>query len=41
VVVVKGDSKETLRLHGTPHYVGRVRAAMFNAAINWRPIELD
>ncbi|HEY1309544.1 MAG TPA: hypothetical protein VGF02_01245 [Pseudolabrys sp.] len=41
VVVVQGDSKETLRLHGTPHSVGRVRAAMFNAAISWRPIELD
>ena len=41
VVVVQGKSKETLRLHGTPHSVGRVRAAMFNAAISWRPIELD
>ena len=40
VVVVQGDSKETLRLRGTPHSVGRVRAAMFNAAISWRPIEL-
>ena len=41
VVVVQGDSKETLRLHGTPYSAGRVRAAMFNAAISWRPIELD
>jgi hypothetical protein len=41
VVVVQGDSKETLRLHGTPYSVGRVRAAMFNAAISWRPIDLD
>ncbi len=40
VVVVQGDSKETLRLYGTPYSVGRVRAAMFNAAISWRPIEL-
>ena len=41
VVIVQGDSKETLRLHGTPHAVSRVRAAMFNAAITWQPIELD
>lgn len=41
VVVVLGDRKETLRLYGTPYSVGRVRAAMFNAAINWIPIALD
>ena len=41
VVVVAGDSKETLRLYGIPYSVARVRAAMFNAAISWRPIELD
>jgi hypothetical protein len=41
VVVVQGDRKETLRLFGTPYSVGRVRAAMFNAAISWQPIELD
>ncbi|MEI9803546.1 MAG: hypothetical protein WDN48_02510 [Pseudolabrys sp.] len=41
VVVVQGDRKETLRLHGTAYSVGRVRAAMFNAAIHWRPIDLD
>jgi F420-0:gamma-glutamyl ligase-like protein len=40
VVVVQGDSKETLRLHGAAYSVSRVRAAMFNAAINWQPIEL-
>jgi hypothetical protein len=40
VVVIEGDSKETLRLYGLPYSVGRVRAAMFNAAINWKPIEL-
>jgi len=41
VVVVCGDSKETLRLYGTPYAMTRVRTAMFNAAIGWQPIELD
>ncbi|HEY5378057.1 MAG TPA: hypothetical protein VIJ78_00795 [Pseudolabrys sp.] len=41
VVVVQGDTKETLRLHGAPHAVSRVRAAMFNAAISWQKIELE
>jgi hypothetical protein len=41
VVVVQGASKETLRLFGEPHSVTRVRAAMFNAAVSWTPIELD
>ncbi len=41
VVVVAGDAKETLRLYGIPYSVGRVRTAMFNAAISWQPIELE
>jgi len=41
VVVVEGDSKETLRLYGIPYSVARVRSAMFNAAIAWQPIELE
>jgi hypothetical protein len=41
IVVVQGDSKETLRLSGTPYSVNRVRTAMFNAAIAWVPIELE
>jgi hypothetical protein len=41
VVVLQGDRKETLRLFGTPYAVGRVRTAMFNAAITWIPIDLD
>ncbi len=41
VVVVQGGSKETLRLFGDPHCVARVRAAMFNAAVSWTPIELE
>jgi hypothetical protein len=41
VVIVQGDSKETLRLHGEAYAVTRVRAAMFNAALKWRDFELD
>jgi len=40
VVVVQGDSKETLRLFGDPFAVTRVRTAMFNAALRWRDFEL-
>jgi hypothetical protein len=40
VVVIQGDSKETLRLRGFPYSVSRVRTAMFNAALTWSPIEL-
>jgi hypothetical protein len=41
VVVVQGNSKETLRLFGSPYSVNRVRAAMFSAAIRWTPIEIE
>jgi hypothetical protein len=41
VVVVQGGPKETLRLFGEPYSVARVRDALFNAVIGWRPIELD
>ena len=41
IVVVQGHDKDTLRLHGTPYSVNRVRTAMFNAALKWKPIELD
>ena len=41
VVVVQGGGKNSLRLFGTPYSVNKVRAAMFNAAISWTPIELD
>jgi hypothetical protein len=40
IVVVQGDNKQTLRLSGESFSVSRVRAAMFNAAISWTPIEL-
>ena len=41
VVVIQGDRKETLRLFGEAYSVGRVRAALFNAALNWSPLELE
>jgi len=41
VVVVQGASKETLRLFGAPYAVARVRAALFNAAVSFTPIDLD
>ena len=41
LVMVQGDSKETLRLFGEPYAVNRVRTAMFNAAVRWRPFALD
>jgi hypothetical protein len=41
VVVVQGLAKETLRLYGAPYSVSRVRAAMFNAAVSWKPIEFE
>jgi hypothetical protein len=37
----QGDRKETLALFGAPYAVNLVRAAMFNAAIRWMPIEFD
>ena len=40
IVVIQGDTKNTLRLFGTPYSVNRVRAAMFNAAIRWTPLDL-
>lgn len=41
LVLVQGNSKETLRLYGEPYAVSRVRTAMFNAAVRWRPFALD
>jgi UPF0288 family protein (methanogenesis marker protein 3) len=41
VVVVQGDSKETLRLLGEAYAVTRVRSAMFNAALRWSDFVLD
>ena len=32
--------KETLRLFGDFYLTSRVRAAMFNAALSWRPLDL-
>jgi hypothetical protein len=41
VVVVQGDTKETLRLFGESHAIAVVRAALFNAAVAWSPLEID
>jgi len=41
VVVVQGATKETLRLFGESHAIGVVRAALFNAAIAWFPLEFE
>jgi hypothetical protein len=41
VVVVQGDTRETLRIFGDPYSVSRVRTAMFNAGLTWSPIRLD
>ena len=41
VIVVQGNSKETLRLVGDSHAKTLVRAALFNAAISWSPLTLD
>ena len=41
VVVVQGDTKETLRLFGESHAMGVIRAALFNAAIAWSPLDLE
>jgi hypothetical protein len=40
VVIVQGSTKEDLRLFGIPASKARVRAALFNAALAWSPIEL-
>jgi hypothetical protein len=41
VVVVQGNSKETLRLFGDSYAKTLVRAALFNAAVSWSPVTLD
>jgi len=41
VVIVQGNSQETLRLFGDAHAVTSVRTALFNAAISWSPLRLD
>jgi len=41
VVVAQGSSNAAPRLFGAPYAVTRVRAALFNAAVSWTPIDLD
>jgi hypothetical protein len=40
VVVIVGNTKETLRLFGEPYPVSRVRTAMFHASLSFSPIDL-
>ena len=40
VVVTQGTTKETFRIYGNSFSVTKVRAALFNAAVSWSPLEL-
>jgi len=41
IVIIVGNSRETLRLFGETHAVELVRTALFNAAVRWSPLQLD
>jgi hypothetical protein len=41
IVIVHGNSRESLRLFGDPHAVTRVRAALFNVAVAFSPLNLE
>lgn len=41
IVVVHGNSRETLRLVGDTHAVTHVRTALFNAAVSFSPLSLE
>ncbi|HEY2527735.1 MAG TPA: hypothetical protein VGJ20_07245 [Xanthobacteraceae bacterium] len=41
IVIVHGNSRETLRLVGETHAVTRVRAALFNVAVTFSPVTLE
>jgi len=41
IVIVHGNSRESLRLFGDPHAVTRVRAALFNVAVTFSPLKLE
>jgi hypothetical protein len=41
IVIVQGNTKETLRLFGESHGVTRVRAALFNVAVTFSPLKLE
>jgi hypothetical protein len=41
IVIIHGNSRETLRLFGDPHAVTRVRAALFNVAVTFSPLEFE
>lgn len=41
VVIMQGRTKEDFRLFGIPPSTTRVRTALFHAALNWSPLDLD
>ena len=41
IVIVHGNTRESLRLFGDPHAVTRVRAALFNVVVAFSPLKLD
>ena len=41
VVFVQGSTKEDFRMFGPSTSVSRARAALFNAALSWSPIDFD
>jgi len=41
VVIVHGNSRESLRLFGDTYAVTRVRGALFNAAVTFSPLEVE
>jgi divalent metal cation (Fe/Co/Zn/Cd) transporter len=41
IVIIHGNSRETLRLVGEAHAVTRVRAELFNVAVAFAPLALE
>jgi hypothetical protein len=41
IVIIHGNTRESLSLFGDPHAVTRVRAALFNVAVTFSPLKLE
>jgi hypothetical protein len=41
VVIMQGKTKDDFRLFGISSSTARVRTALFHAALNWSPLDLD
>jgi len=41
VVIMQGSTKDDFRLFGISSSTSRVRTALFHAALNWSPLDLD